>query len=108
MAIPSPAALWKFARSMERVFELDEAVRDGFAKTGQTIKDIEARFMKIEANQLVLTAEVRAAAMTAGSAAATLHTAELSRQIGILQEQVRTLREGPGTPQRAIGSTPRD
>jgi hypothetical protein len=48
-------------------------------------------------------ADVRAAGMTAGSAAATLHTADLAQPIGILQEQVRMLREGAAMGRRAIG-----
>jgi septal ring factor EnvC (AmiA/AmiB activator) len=104
MAVPSPLGLWKFARTIERVFDLDDALRDRFAKLRQQIEGIEARLLKIETDQQVLSAEIRAAAMTAGSAAAALRTAVLARQIGVLQEQMRMLREATATNQRAIGA----
>jgi hypothetical protein len=83
---PGPAKQLVVARSS----------RGGNAKHG-TMKELDAflndRTAKIDA----LRGDVRRTGQRAGSSAASMRTAELARQIGVLQEQIGTLQSTAGT-----------
>jgi len=96
VAIPSPAPLWRFARAIEQVFELDRDLKEALARIDGRFEAVEARVIELGIEQRTTLVEVRAAAIAAGSSAAAMHTAELARQIGVLQEQVRTLQSTTG------------
>jgi hypothetical protein len=90
-------------RRIEAVLELDGRLTTTIKEIGEHFQRLEQRVAQLEADKREVVTEARAAAATAVSAVAALHTADLARQIGILQEQVRMLREGAGTGRRAIG-----
>jgi len=96
MALASPVGLWKFARAIERVFDLDRELKASVDRFAKQFEAVEASLGRLEAEQRVVRAEAASAAVAAGSSAAAMHTAELARQIGVLQEQVRTLQSVTG------------
>jgi hypothetical protein len=92
--IPSPTSIWRLTRAVERIFELDAKLREGLQEVDQRFAALELRVLQIEAEKGMLVTEARAAAATAASAVASLHTSDLSRHIGALQQQMRELRDG--------------
>ena len=64
-------------------------------KHGALIENLKNRVLHLEAREVVLIAEAKAAASAAASAVSAQHVADLARRLGVLEEQVRQLR-APG------------
>ena len=69
------------------------ALIEAQAKEIATLKE---RVTRLEAREEVLVAEARGAAAAAASGAASQHTSDLSRRLGILEERTQHLRRIPG------------
>jgi hypothetical protein len=61
-------------------------------KHGALIENLKNRVLHLEAREVVLIAEAKAAASAAASAVSAQHVADLARRLGVLEEQVRQLR----------------
>ena len=73
-----------FLRTIDRLTEIDR-------KHGGLLKDLVARVGKLEAADAATVTEARLTASVAGSAAASIHIAELARRQGALEERVKAL-----------------
>ena len=62
-------------------------------KHGALIENLKNRVLHLEAREVVLIAEAKAAASAAASAVSAQHVADLARRLGVLEEQVGQLRE---------------
>jgi len=82
--------LWDVLRTVDGLSRVEK-------RHGSAIDDLKDRTARLEAREPALIAEAKMASATAASAAATQHVAELSRRVGVLEEQVRQL----------TGTTPR-
>jgi uncharacterized protein YceH (UPF0502 family) len=81
----SLATLWRLARQVERLFELDRAHGEALEKIAGRLAAIEERLTRLEARDEALAAKAAAAA----TAAAALAMSDLSRRIGALEERGR-------------------
>lgn len=102
MALPSLSSLWKAAKAVDTVFELDAVVKSAFEKLDFRLSSLERRVQQLESEKREVITEARAAAMTAASAAASAHLSDLARHIGALQEQLRGMKAGPVTEPPAV------
>jgi len=98
VAIPSFPGIWRAARAVEKVFELDAPLRTALGEIELRLAEMERRILQREADKRELVTEAKAAAATAARAAASAHLTDLARQVGVMQEQMR--RAGDPSPGR--------
>lgn len=104
MALPSPGSIWHLAKKVERVLELDAKMEDALDGIVIRLNALVHRVTTLEVGKRDLINEARLAASAAAGVVASMHTSEISRQLGILQEQVRVLRMNDRPSGRRLGA----
>jgi len=100
VAIPSFPGIWRAARAVEKVFELDANLKTALGEIELRLAEMERRILQLEADKREMVTEAKAAAATAASAAASAHLTDLARQVGALQEQMRHAGDPPAGRRR--------
>ena len=83
--------------------ELDHRLTASLDRISDNLLRIEHQIAQLEVAQNEMATEARASAATAAGAVTAMHTSDLARQVGILQEQVRVLQAGDVIGRRSMG-----
>ena len=82
-------AFINIARSVDRLLALEQRHGELIASIQKELRELADRVTKLEAREVLLIAEAKAAAATAASIASSGHLADLARQVGALEERTR-------------------
>ena len=89
MALPSLGTLWALAKSVDRLFQLEEKQRKSILDLQTQLDALAARMVQLEAREEIVVVKAEAAARSAAMGSATAALADIARQVGALQERTR-------------------
>ncbi len=102
--MPSFADIWRTAKKIDSLLELEERQNKSLAVLADRLTAIERRMDRLEAREEIVVAKAEGAARSAAAIVGTASVADLSRRIGILEERAAT--GAAATPKKRLKRDP--